>query len=246
MLQTMNASLFKWATVVDGPCSPGGTYIKSVAAVPMKFQCPTRVSKENWATLGEHQYASDVFDVMQTNQDLKVKRIDVAGGWGMDLKFKCCNSIKLISITGLRFLSYGPTIIPSCYHSNSSSAVTASAGFSPISGILLLSLSTAVTPLSPMSAIVCTVAGFTNMISASSASCKRFYFQRKWMAVADAVKHCLPRNFAPSWYFRCFACPASFHRAQKRLGARKQRRPLRLQRNCACWSDGLRIDAMAQ
>ena len=144
--------------------------MKSLAAVPMKFQCPTRVSKENWATLGFYQHAPDAFDVMQTNQNLIVKRIDSAGGWAMDLTFKCCISIKLISITGLRFLSYGPTITPSCYHSNSSSAVTASAGFSPISGILLLSLSTAVIPLSPMSAIVCTVAGFTNIISLSSAS----------------------------------------------------------------------------
>jgi hypothetical protein len=156
-------------------------------------QCPTRASKENWAAL---VYPPDAFNAMRTNQNLIVKRIDSAHGWWVDLKFKCCISINLISISGLRFLSYSPTTSPSCYGLTSSTAVTASAGFSPVSGVLLLSLSTTATASSPTSAIVRAVAGFANMMPASSTSASVSAFNENGWPLQAPSELFSPKSYA--------------------------------------------------
>ena len=51
------------------------------------YTCPTSSDKSNW--LGDYTYG-DTFSVSQTGHTLTIRRTDSSGGWGMDLKFKCC------------------------------------------------------------------------------------------------------------------------------------------------------------
>jgi len=79
-------------------------------------------------------------------------------------------AFKLISITGLRFAALN-AITASVLCSNlSPSQATMSAAFMSSSGLLLLNASTAVAPVSSAAAVVCQVAGFTNIFAANSSS----------------------------------------------------------------------------
>ena len=51
------------------------------------YTCPTSIDKSNW--LGSYTYG-DTFSVSHTGHTLTIRRTDSSGGWGMDLKFKCC------------------------------------------------------------------------------------------------------------------------------------------------------------
>ena len=51
------------------------------------YTCLTSIDKSNW--LGSKTYG-DTFSVSQFGHTLTVRRTDSSGGWGMDLKFKCC------------------------------------------------------------------------------------------------------------------------------------------------------------
>ena len=51
------------------------------------YKCPTTVDKTNW--LDGYNYG-DTFSVVQTGNQVTVTRTDHNGGWGMDLKFRCC------------------------------------------------------------------------------------------------------------------------------------------------------------
>ena len=50
-------------------------------------KCPTKVDKTNWLGGNNHE---DKFSVAQDGNRVTVTRTDQNGGWGMNLKFKCC------------------------------------------------------------------------------------------------------------------------------------------------------------
>merc|ERR1712038_1799861 len=59
-----------------------------------EYKCPQTVSKSNWDK-GAAGWAANVGDTMSTSQSggkLTVTRNGYSGGWGMNLKFKCCKS----------------------------------------------------------------------------------------------------------------------------------------------------------
>jgi hypothetical protein len=65
--------------------SKGGSKIVNL---DKKFQCPSRLSKENW--LGKDTWP-DVFAVEADGDTIIVTRTDVRGkGWGMNPRIKCC------------------------------------------------------------------------------------------------------------------------------------------------------------
>ena len=55
------------------------------------YKCPSRVDKYNW--FGTASFG-DSFSVVQNGAQVIVTRLDQNGGWGIDLKFECCNAGK--------------------------------------------------------------------------------------------------------------------------------------------------------
>ena len=51
------------------------------------YKCPASVDKTSW--LGGYTYR-DTFSITQYGAQIIVRRTDYHGGWGMNLKFKCC------------------------------------------------------------------------------------------------------------------------------------------------------------
>ena len=55
------------------------------------YKCPSYVDKYNWFGTANH---GDSFSVAQTGAQVIVTRLDHNGGWGMNLRFECCNAGK--------------------------------------------------------------------------------------------------------------------------------------------------------
>ena len=64
-----------------------GSNSKSIT-IDNGFKCPTTVDKTNW--LDGHNW-DDTFSVAQIRDRLTITRTDQNGGWGIDLKFRCCH-----------------------------------------------------------------------------------------------------------------------------------------------------------
>ena len=60
--------------------------LKSIT-IDSRFKCPTTVDKTNW--LDGYNYG-DTFSVAQNADRVTITRTDHNGGWGMNLKFRCC------------------------------------------------------------------------------------------------------------------------------------------------------------
>ena len=52
------------------------------------YNCPASVDKTNW--LDGHTYP-DTFSITQNGDQITVRRTDSNDGWGMNLRFRCCN-----------------------------------------------------------------------------------------------------------------------------------------------------------
>ena len=55
------------------------------------YKCPSYVDKYNWFGTANH---GDSFSVAQSGAQVIVTRLDHNGGWGMNLRFECCNAGK--------------------------------------------------------------------------------------------------------------------------------------------------------
>ena len=68
----------------------GASSSNSIAiSISGEFKCPTNIDKYNW--LGEDTY-DYTFSTIQNGDHVTVTRTDENLGWGMKLKFKCCES----------------------------------------------------------------------------------------------------------------------------------------------------------
>ena len=65
---------------------PSWTKSKSII-IDNGVKCPPIVDKTNW--LGGHNYG-DRFSIAQNGNRVTITRTDRHGGWGMNLKFRCC------------------------------------------------------------------------------------------------------------------------------------------------------------
>jgi hypothetical protein len=80
---------------VTGSCitanvGSGESASKTVTIDSATVACPAAVSKRNWLNADT---SPDAFEVKQSGNQLTVKRVDVGQGWGMDLRFECCQGI---------------------------------------------------------------------------------------------------------------------------------------------------------
>jgi len=65
-----------------------GSNTKS-ASLDSAYRCPSNVDKGNWVDGGSW---GDRFQITQSGNQVTARRLDYGGGWGMDLKFKCCTT----------------------------------------------------------------------------------------------------------------------------------------------------------
>ena len=87
------------------------------------FECPVLVDQHNWLSVHKWQ---DTYSVQQTGSRISVTRTDTErGGWGMNLRFKCCvrgitiklflptSSYKFIIYISLYLVYYQKELVPS-------------------------------------------------------------------------------------------------------------------------------------
>jgi hypothetical protein len=118
-------------------------------------------------------------------------------------------AFKLVSVTGLTFHSLNSSIAAVSCSNLSPSNASVSAFFTPSSGVLLLNLSEAASPVSPSAAIVCTVSGFRNQVclrgqSGLSAKWYRNYNGLPLMSTTPSLQNAVPNlNFPLSTNDAC-------------------------------------------
>ena len=65
------------------------------------YNCPASVDKTNW--LDGYTYP-DTFSITQNGNRITVRRTDTHAGWGMNLRFKCCNDKGMLMIVIFRII----------------------------------------------------------------------------------------------------------------------------------------------
>jgi len=59
------------------------------ANVDSRYRCPGNVDKNNWVGGDNH---GDRFQITQGGNTVTARRLDYGGGWGMNLRIKCCTN----------------------------------------------------------------------------------------------------------------------------------------------------------